>query len=116
MSNKSKAKRSKGRDWTAVRQSKVRKPSTRDAWWRRIRIRFQMIALCLAGISGLSFLVLAVSYFTSNPLDVNLAGPSGKLGKLEFHTNGSLDHVWLQEALFCSKQSHRFHQVATLPA
>jgi len=126
MSKKDKAKRSKGRDWTAVRQSKIRKPSTRVAWWRRIRIRFQTIALCLAGISGISFLVLAVSYFTSNPLDVNLAGPSGKLGKLEFHTNGSLDHDWLQEALSLSKDAdlmeidlldlkeglHKFGQVA----
>lgn len=96
---KRKSKGRNGRDWTAVRQSKTRKPPTRTAWWRRIRIRFQTLAFWLAGVSGLAFLVLAVSYFTSNPLDVNLAGPCGKLGKLEFQTNGSLDHDWLEQTL-----------------
>ena len=99
MAVRKKTNKGGSRDWTSVRQTRKRKPGTRIAWWRRIKIRFQTVVLWLAGACGLAFLVLAVSYFTSNPLDVNLTGPSGKVGKMEFQTNGNLGHQWLVDTL-----------------
>ena len=99
MANRKKSKKPSARDWTALRQSSTRKPGTRVAWWRRIKLRFHTMAVWSATTCGLGFIVLSVSYFTSNPLDVNLAGPSGHVSKIEFQTNGSLSHEWLIDYL-----------------
>ena len=99
MTSRKKSKKTATRDWTVLRQSSARKPGTRVAWWRRIKLRLHTLAVWSAGTCGLAFLILAVSYFTSNPLDVNLAGPSGRVSRLEFQTNGSLTHEWLVDYL-----------------
>jgi hypothetical protein len=58
--------------------------------------------LFLSAFCGIAFLVIGISYFTSNPLDVNLAGPSGKLEIYEFQTDGTLDEAWLKDTLAIS--------------
>jgi cell division septal protein FtsQ len=105
MASRKKSKKPTARDWTTLRQSSARKPDTRVAWWRRIKLRFHTLAVWSAGTCGLAFLVLAVSYFTSNPLDVNLSGPSGRINRIEFQTNGSLTHEWLVDYLQISEDS-----------
>jgi cell division septal protein FtsQ len=99
MTSRKKSKKNTARDWTALRQSSARKPDTRVAWWRRIKLRFHTLAVWSAGTCGFAFLILSVSYFTSNPLDVNLSGPSGRVSRIEFQTNGSLTHEWLVDYL-----------------
>ena len=92
-----------GRDWTSLKQEPSRKPGSGIAWKRILKIRLHKTALILSAICGIAFLVIGVSYFTSNPLDVNLAGPSGKVEKYEFQTDGTLDEDWLKETLAISK-------------
>ena len=80
-----------GRDWTSLKQEPSRKPGSGIAWKRILKIRLHKTALILSAFCGVAFLVVGVSYFTSNPLDVNLAGPSGKVEIYEFQTDGTLD-------------------------
>jgi cell division septal protein FtsQ len=100
-----KAKKKKtGRDWTSLKKSCLRKPGSGIAWRRIFKIRLQNTALFLAAVMGIGFIVVGVSYFTSNPLDVNLAGPSGKVCSYEFQTDGTLDEDWLRKTLDISPE------------
>ncbi len=105
MARQNRQKKKSGRDWKSLRQAPTRKPGTRIAWWRRAKIRFHTVALCLAGTCGFAFLVVAVSYFTSNPLEVNLAGPSGTVDVIDFQTNGSLGKAWAVKTLDIPKET-----------
>ncbi len=97
-------KNNSGRDWTSLKQEPTRKPGSGIAWKRLLKIRLHNTALLLAAICGVAFIVIGVSYFTSNPLEVNLAGPSGKVEVYEFQTDGTLDEEWLRETLAISKE------------
>lgn len=101
---KAKKKRNSGRDWTSLKKSTVRKTGSGIAWRRLLKIRLQNTALFLAAVLGIGFIVVGASYFTSNPLDVNLAGPSGKVRSYEFHTDGTLDEDWLRKTLDISPE------------